>query len=368
MGFFTHLGRDVRNLIFRDSEQNAIPSMDGALGPNDRLDRCEPIGEPLSGADDAVAQGDRLYVSAGRQVLRLSGEGFHERSLVHAFDSEAGGLALHPDGRLIVCVAGRGLAALDPDHPDPQWLAPGSVGSIGGLTAVTCLADGSIWCTEGAQGKTANDWLRDLLDKGASGRVLRCSAALDRVDVVAQGLAWPNGIAPARDGALLVTESWRHGVRRIGVDGTRHPDFIRNLPAYPARIHPAKEGYHLALFGVRTHLIEFLLKEDEFRQEMLTTVAPEHWIGPALASGHDCLEPMQIGSIKALGIQKPWAPPRSYGLYTHVDEGGEVVESLHSRAGGRYHGITAACDTPQGVVIVAKGAGRLLLYRPEAQS
>lgn len=365
MGFFTHLSRDVRNLLFRDGEQNAIPSMDGALSPNTRLDQCEAIGDVLPGVDDVVARGDKLYVSAGRQVLRLSGDGFRERALVHAFDGNAGGLAVHSDGRLFVCVAGHGLAALDPDRPEPKWLASG--GKAPGLTAVVCTADGAIWMTEGARGKSAADWLRDLMEKGASGRVLRCSAGLDRVDVVADGLAWPNGLALAPDSAsLLVTEGWRHAVRRIGMDGARKPDFMRNLPAYPARVRRAARGYHLALFGVRTHLIEFLLKEDEFRNEMLTTVAPEHWIGPALASGHDCLEPMQIGSIKALGIQKPWAPPRSYGLYTHVDDDGEIVESLHSRAGGLYHGVTAACDTPQGTVIVAKGAGRLLLYRPEA--
>ena len=367
MGFFTHLSRDVRNLLFRDAEQNAIPSMDGALSPNTRLDQCEPIGDALPGIDDAVAQGDQLYVSAGRQVLRLSGERFRERAVVHTFDGNAGGLAVHPGGRLLVGVAGQGLAALDPDRPEPKWLSTG--GEAPGLTAVACTADGAIWMTEGARGKSAADWLRDLMEKGASGRVLRCSANLDRIEVVADGFAWPNGLALAPDGAsLLVSEAWRHAVRRIGMDGARKPDFMRNLPAYPARIRRAASGYHLALFGVRTHLIEFLLKEDEFRNEMLATVAPEHWIGPALASGHDCLEPMQIGSIKALGIQKPWAPPRSYGLYAHVDDEGEIVESLHSRAGGLYHGVTAACDTPQGTVIVAKGAGRLLLYRPEARA
>jgi hypothetical protein len=77
---------------------------------------------------------------------------------------------------------------------------------------------------------------------------------------------------------------------------------LRNLPGYPARLHRDAAGnFHLGIFGLRTHLIEFVLKEDDFRQEMLTTVPPEHWIAPALSSGGDCLEPMQIGSVKALG-------------------------------------------------------------------
>jgi hypothetical protein len=96
---------------------------------------------------------------------------------------------------------------------------------------------------------------------------------------------------------------------------------------------------------------------------MISTVPPDYWIAPAYAGGSDCLEPMQIGGVKALGIQKPWAPPRSYGLLVHLDANGEVTNSIHSRAGGRFHGITGACMTPQGLVIASRGAGRLLLER-----
>ena len=95
--------------------------------------------------------------------------------------------------------------------------------------------------------------------------------------------------------------------------------------------------------------------------EMMSTIAPEYWIAPALATSGDALEPMQSGSIKALGIQKPWAPPRSYGLLVRIDDEGDFVESLHSRVGGRYHGITSSRDAAQGLVIISKGHGRVLL-------
>jgi hypothetical protein len=98
---------------------------------------------------------------------------------------------------------------------------------------------------------------------------------------------------------------------------------------------------------------------------MMRTIEPRHWVAPALVSGGDCLEPMQFGSIKALGIQKPWAPPRSYGLVVRINEDGDVVESLHSRVGGHHHGVTAACETSQGLVIVSKGSGKVLLDRSD---
>ena len=65
----------------------------------------------LAGVDDVVEGADgALFVSGGRQVLRLAGEGYADRTVFADFDGETGGLAFHPDGRLLVCVAGRGLA------------------------------------------------------------------------------------------------------------------------------------------------------------------------------------------------------------------------------------------------------------------
>ena len=120
---FDHLLRDIRSVVNRDGVQNAIPPLDGALSPNDRLDACTPIGEALPGLDDVVVAKDgSIYVSAGKKILKLSGEGLAIRSLVVELEGEAGGLAIHPDGRLLVCVAGRGLAALDPANPNPRWL------------------------------------------------------------------------------------------------------------------------------------------------------------------------------------------------------------------------------------------------------
>jgi len=93
-----------------------------------------------------------------------------------------------------------------------------------------------------------------------------------------------------------------------------------NLPGYPARLAKAKGGgFWLSFFAVRTHLVEFVLREDDFREEMMRTIDPSLWVAPALATSGHCLEPMQFGSIKALGIQKPWAPPRSYGLLVRID-------------------------------------------------
>ena len=64
MGFLDHLIRDVRSIINRDGEENAIPPLDGALSPNDRLDACTLVGDALPGLDDVIATNDgAVFVS-----------------------------------------------------------------------------------------------------------------------------------------------------------------------------------------------------------------------------------------------------------------------------------------------------------------
>ena len=81
-------------------------------------------------------------------------------------------------------------------------------------------------------------------------------------------------------------------------------------------------------------------------KRMMSTMPAELWVAPQLRSGQSFLEPLQGGGIKQMGVLKPWAPPRSYGLVIRVNEKGVATHSLHSRGGGRHHGVfaVAECD------------------------
>lgn len=368
MSFLRHFWRDIEQIVFPKREQHAIPSMDGALSPNDRLDSCDLIGEPIPGADDVVVGPDgALYVSGGKQIWRLSGDGYRERAVWASFEANAGGLTFHPDGRLLVCISGRGLAAVDKSGRQ-AWLNQAADQPLNCPTSVAAAADGTIFVTNGSSRNTPEDWSVDLMQKNRLGRLIVCGPGLNDPTVVLRDLAYPHGLAIAPDGkGIWLTESWSHRLSSAPLQGQGIGSVTAvnaNLPGYPARIAAAAAGgYWLSLFALRTHLVEFVLREDEFREEMMRTIEPRHWVAPALASSSDCLEPMQWGSIKALGIQKPWAPPRSYGLVARINEDGDVVESLHSRVGSLHHGVTAACETAQGLVIISKGSGRVLLDR-----
>ena len=368
MSALANFRRDLGQVLFRKGDQHPIPAMDGSLSPNDRLDSLPALGDRVPGADDvAVGPDGAIYVSARNQVLRLASEGYEDRSVWATFDGDAGGLAFHPDGRLLVCVAGRGLAAVDAGGQQ-TWLTGAEGQHLHCLTSVAAAADGTIFASDGSSVCEPADWVRDLMAKRHVGRLVSCGPTLDAPRVLLRGLHYPSGIAVSANGQdLWFTEAWNHRVSRAALDGRSlgKPEIvIGNLPGYPARLgRAAGGGFWLAMFAVRTHLVEFVLREDDYREEMLRTIEPHLWVAPALATSGHCHEPMQFGSIKALGIEKPWAPPRSYGLLVRIDEEGDILESLHSRVGGRYHGITAARETAQGLVIISKGSGRVILVR-----
>ncbi len=371
MSFLTYLRRDLEQIFFKNRDPHAIPSMDGAFSPNERLEHATPIGDPLPGVDAiAEAPDGAICVSAGYKVWRLSGTGYADRAILHEFDSEVGALAFHPDGRLLACTA-RGLVAVD-GAGRKAVLAEAEGEALKCLTAVAAAPDGAIFVADGSTRYPAADWCVDLMELNALGRIVSCGAALDNARILRRRLNNPGGLADAPDGYLWFTESFGHSLSRarITTPGAIGPteNIIRNMPGYPSRLAlAAVGGFWLSLFGVRTHLVEFVLKEDDFRYEMMRTIPRPYWIAPIISSTRDSLEPLQLGGLRALGVEKPWAPPRSYGLLARLDADGEVIETLHSRVGGKNHGITDAVETAQGVVIVSKGSGRVLLQQAGAQ-
>ena len=93
---------------------------------------------------------------------------------------------------------------------------------------------------------------------------------------------------------------------------------------------------------------------------MMAEIDPEYWIAPKLKSGQSFLEPMQGAHIKTMGVIKPWAPPRSYGLVIRLNADAVPLYALHSRVDGVNHGIVAAVEMDGALYAIAKGSGRLL--------
>jgi hypothetical protein len=136
---------------------------------------------------------------------------------------------------------------------------------------------------------------------------------------------------------------------------------LDRLPVYPSRIVAAAGGgFWLTAFAARTQLVEFVAARKRLSAPHDEGNRPEHWIAPRLRSGESFLEPMQGAHLRTMGVLKPWAPPRSYGLVIRLSPQGTPLYSLHSRVDGVNHGIVAAAEFAGFLYLLAKGPGRLL--------
>lgn len=350
----------ISRALWSDGSASALPMLDGALKPNHRLDDATVCGEPLPGCDDLVALADgSLCVSAGERLWRLSGQALAQREPLVECPGVVGALAAA--GQTVYAALESGpLLRIEHGRISARLETVGGR-ALRGATALAMLPDGRLAIAEGSAANAPPDWARDLLERRAEGRILVASADLSSAAVLAEGLAWPAGLC-VQDDALWFSEAWRHRVCALPLGGgVAHPVLDR-LPGYPGRLSrdAGRSEVWLAVFALRTQLLEFVLREHAYRREMLATIDPRYWIAPTLSTQGHYLEPLQGGTIKKLGIVKPWAPPRSYGLVLRLSVQGEVLDSLHSRVGGVHHGITAVVPRGDRLVAISKGSGRVL--------
>ena len=113
-----------------------VPSMDGALRPNQELDDAVLLAE-CAGPDNLVWQDDHVLFSSGKQVLLLDSlhqEGAEPEEILH-FDSAITALAAAEDGSLAVALGAAGIVIVGGTHDGK------SVTALGGkrLIAPTAL-------------------------------------------------------------------------------------------------------------------------------------------------------------------------------------------------------------------------------------
>ncbi len=353
----------VDRLFFPDRDVHAIPVLDGGYAPNQRLEEADLIAALPEPA--ALTQGDdgTLFVATGRTILACEGERFDARRVFTDCTAAVGGLAWS-DGTLFACVAGRGVLALDCTGRTVAELTEAASVPLRCPLAVETAADGTVLVTDGSRHNDPAHWLQDLMQcRPASGRLIAWRPGHEEASVLVDGLSWPAGVALAPDEReVFVSESWTHRLLAVARDGGNQRVLVRNFAGYPGSLSRNPAGdYWISFFALRSQLTEFVLREPGFRTRMMQMVSPELWIGPTLGGRADVREPTQIGRIKKLGIQKPWAPARSYGLVARIDATGYALESLHSRSAGTVHGVSGAVQSGERLVVVSRGHGKLVV-------
>jgi len=254
-------------------------------------------------------------VADGPAIRRLDGANATE---MRRFDRAITALCCLPDGGLAVALDGNEVQVF----ASPSAAARRASFSDPAMNAVNALSPGpkgTLIATNGSSVRPYRQWSHDLMERGRTGRVLVLDSAGGGVRTIAARTQFAFGACASGDN-ILFSESWRHRLIAISSNGKRRA-ILDNLPVYPSRISPAAcGGFWLTAFTARTQLVEFVLRENAYRRRMMAEIDPAYWISPKLTSGQSFLEPMQGAHIKTMGVVKPWAPPRSYGLVIRISE------------------------------------------------
>ncbi|MCA0043356.1 SMP-30/gluconolactonase/LRE family protein [Celeribacter litoreus] len=349
----------VRNkldsFLGRGAFSTSVPVMDGPLQPNHALDRAEGL-LTANKVDNLVDLGGALFFSSGVTLLRALESTADQ---VATYDAEISCLASDGQSALAVGLEGQGVVLRGGAYDGKKIETLGGA-KLGCATAALFESPDLLLIAVGSARFAPSEWKRDLMALGSTGSVWRIDLSTGTETCLGRGLAFPYGIAKRDDGAVVVSEAWRH--RLVALTGGKPVPVLENLPGYPARIAPAAHGgFWTSLFAPRNQLVEFVLREPRYRRDMIDQVDSDFWIAPALQSGESYREPLQGGSVKQMGILKPWAPAFSYGLVVRLDEDFQPVASWHSRADGTRHGVTALCEADGRLAVAAKGAGEILL-------
>jgi 2-keto-4-pentenoate hydratase/2-oxohepta-3-ene-1,7-dioic acid hydratase in catechol pathway/sugar lactone lactonase YvrE len=286
----------------------------GKLAPNQVLDQVErwevpggtrpedvvfdPAGRLYAGVEDGrIWRWPATYPGSGHAELFAD---THGRPL---------GLEIDPrDGTLIVCDAYRGLLRIEETGP-ARVLAQAYDGRALKFTNNAAVAaDGTVYFSDSSTRFRIEHYKQDLLEHRPNGRVFRYRPEAEDLDLVADGLYFPNGVALAPDESfLLVAQTAAYDIVRIPLTGPaagRPEPFASNLPGLPDNMSPAGDGsYWVAFPSPRLPLVDRMMPHPASRR--IAARLPER-LQPAAAR---------------------------YGLVARVGADGTILQSLHGPAG-----------------------------------
>lgn len=296
------------------------PSLDeGPFAENERLKAIERIGQIGAQGPEAVfvdAKGSVYTGFADGRIARFSA--YDERhDLLANTSGRPLGLALHPDGRLIVADAKLGLIRIGKDglvsvlstaaEGLPFLFPDDVVVDRGGRYAYFSDASSKWGYGEDQQ---------DVIEHGGHGRLLRYDFSSGKTTVLLRGLQFANGVALGPDEAyVLVNETSAYRVTRYWLKGDkagRSDVFIDNLPGFPDNItFNGRDRFWIALFAPRDPLLD-------------------------LFAGKPFVRKMVARALLVLP-----APIKHRAMALAVNPQGQVVANLQDATNGNYSPITS---------------------------
>jgi sugar lactone lactonase YvrE len=210
--------------------------------------------------DVAIDQEGRIVTGiADGRILRFSPEGGPPQEIGQTGGRPLG-IEVHPDGDgFIVCDADRGLLHLLPNG-EIIALATEHNGLRFTITNnASVAADGTIYFSVSSHRWPFSDYVTDLVERSATGRLYRRDPNGD-IDVLLDGMVFANGVALSPDGDyVLVAETGSYRINRVWLSGARagRPDvFVDNLPGFPDNLSEAHGRFWCAFYAPRNKMLD----------------------------------------------------------------------------------------------------------------
>jgi sugar lactone lactonase YvrE len=216
------------------------------------------------GTEDVLVRADGHVVTGledGRIIAIDPGSGA-ETVLANTLGHPLG-LEHHPGGGIVICDSTRGLLHMSGDC-ELTTLETG----FEGVPFLFCnnagvARDGTIYFTDSSQRFGFDHWRGDLIEHRPSGRLFRRDPE-GKVELLADGLAFANGVALAADESfVVVAETAGYDLKRVWLTGERQgtvEPFGAVLPGFPDNISTGEDGnIWVAIASPRDAALDFLL-------------------------------------------------------------------------------------------------------------
>ncbi|MDP3235072.1 MAG: SMP-30/gluconolactonase/LRE family protein [Myxococcales bacterium] len=239
--------------------------MTGVYAKNERLKNVEWWAKQLVGPEAMFIDPDGAVVTGLKdgRIVRLK-PGVDEPQVIADTHGRPLALARHPDGRIIICDAHRGLLAFSADA-----IIEVLASEFGGVPFrftddLAIAANGVIFFTDASARHSIEQFTEDLLEHQTTGRVLRFDPQTRRTSLVADGFSFANGIALAPDESfLVVAETGAYRLWRLWLTGPKQGVkelFGAPLPGFPdnVRFSKARGVFWVAIGSPRNALVDSL--------------------------------------------------------------------------------------------------------------
>lgn len=306
------------------------PSMkDGTYAENQRLKAVQRIGASDIAGPEALLLDAQGFLISGLQdgrIIRTSPDS-HTLEVLANTGGRPLGLALHPDGRLIIADGVKGLLALDANRQLTPLTSSANGLPFGFTNDVTVDASGRFAYFSDASSRWGYGQDDEaVIEHGGDGRLLRYDFATGLTEVLLDQLQFANGVALGPDeNYVLVNETGAYRISRYWLKGEHvgsHDLFIDNLPGLPDNLSfNGSDRFWVALYSPRNPLLDGFAGYPLLRKVMVRAlmVVPRPIERKAFVLGLDTdgkvIANLQDGST---GNYSPITTAREYGDWLYL--------------------------------------------------